>query len=92
LNISGQGIRDLTRLANSDSKLWSEILLANQSSLTPSLEKLISHLQGLQKSLVSNKKEEIEDFLKKGREGKDKIPGKHGAKSTKLCFFANCYR
>ena len=86
LNISGQGIRDLTRLANSDSKLWSEIFLANQSSLTPALEKLISNLQGVQESLVSNKKEEIEDFLKKGRKGKEKIPGKHGAKSRDYAF------
>jgi prephenate dehydrogenase len=31
-------------------------------------------------------KEEIEDFLKKGREGKDKIPGKHGAKSRNYAY------
>jgi prephenate dehydrogenase len=31
-------------------------------------------------------KEEIEDFLKKGREGKDKIPGKHGAKPRNYAF------
>lgn len=48
LNISGQGIRDLTRLANSDSKLWSEILLANQPALSTVLSKIISQLQEIQ--------------------------------------------
>jgi len=86
LNISGQGIRDLTRLANSDSKLWSEILLTNQSALSPVLADLISHLEELQRSLIANKIEEVEDFLKKGREGKEKIPGKHGAKSRNYAF------
>ena len=86
LNISGQGVRDLTRLAHSDSKLWSEILIANQPSLSPALEKLILNLQALSKSLIANKKEEIEDFLNKGKKGKEKIPGKHGAKSRNYVF------
>ncbi len=86
LNISGQGIRDLTRLANSDSKLWSEILLANQPALSTVLSKIISQLQEIQTFLVKNKKEEVIDFLNKGREGKEKIPGKHGAKSRNYSY------
>jgi prephenate dehydrogenase len=86
LNISGQGIRDLTRLANSDSKLWSEILLANQPALSTVIPKIISQLQEIQTDLIANKKEKVIDFLKKGREGKEKIPGKHGAKSRNYSY------
>lgn len=86
LNISGQGIRDLTRLANSDSKLWSEILLANQPALSTVLSKIISQLQEIQTFLVKNNKEAVIDFLNKGREGKEKIPGKHGAKSRNYYY------
>lgn len=86
LNISGQGIRDLTRLANSDSKLWSEILLANQPALSTVLSKIISQLQEIQTFLVKNNKEAVIDFLNKGREGKEKIPGKHGAKSRNYSY------
>ena len=80
LNLAGQGLRDITRLAQADSNLWSQILLSNNQALTPALEKLINDLQILQKSIASNNSATTKDFLSKGREGKDKIPGKHGAK------------
>ena len=80
LNLAGQGLRDITRLAQADSNLWSQILLSNNQALTPVLEKLISDLQSLQKNIAANDSATTKDFLSKGREGKDKIPGKHGAK------------
>ncbi len=33
LNIAGQGLRDVTRLALSDPSLWSEILIQNKSAI-----------------------------------------------------------
>ncbi len=77
LNLSGQGLRDLTRLANSDTKLWSEILLTNKGVISPLLDQLISDLQSLKRSLAKGD-QQIVEFMEKGNRGKNKIPGKHG--------------
>ena len=81
LNLAGQGLRDITRLAQADSNLWSQILLSNNQALTPVLERLINDLQSLQKNIASNNSASTKDFLSRGKAGKDKIPGKHGAKA-----------
>jgi prephenate dehydrogenase len=81
LNLAGQGLRDITRLAQADSNLWSQILLSNNQALTPVLERLINDLQILQKSIAANNSATTKDFLSRGKAGKDKIPGKHGAKA-----------
>ena len=85
LNLSGQGLRDLTRLANSDSNLWSEILLTNKGVISPLLDQLISDLQSL-KSSLGKKDQQIIEFIEKGNKGKNKIPGKHGVKARDYSY------
>jgi len=86
LNLSGQGLRDLTRLADADSKLWSQILLENRELLTPIISELVSQLEAVQENLSQNSAEKMQDFLTKGKSGKAKIPGKHGAKAREYSF------
>lgn len=86
LNLSGQGLRDLTRLADADSKLWSQILLENRERLTPIISDLVSQLEAVQENLSQNSAEKMRDFLTKGKSGKAKIPGKHGAKAREYSF------
>jgi prephenate dehydrogenase len=86
LNLSGQGLRDLTRLADADSKLWSQILLENRERLTPIISELVSQLEAVQENLSQNSAEKMRDFLSKGKSGKAKIPGKHGAKAREYSF------
>ena len=85
LNLSGQGLRDLTRLANSDSMIWSEILLTNKGVISPLLDQLISDLQSLKNSLAK-KDQQIVEFMEKGNRGKNKIPGKHGEKARNYSY------
>ena len=85
LNLSGQGLRDLTRLANSDSKLWSEIFLINREVISPLLDEIINDLQSLKSSLNKNDKQVFE-FMEKGNRGKNKIPGKHGEKARDYSY------
>ena len=85
LNLSGQGLRDLTRLANSDSKLWSEIFLTNRGVISPLLDQIISDLQSLKSSLNQDDKQLFE-FMEKGKRGKNKIPGKHGEKARDYSY------
>ena len=86
LNLSGQGLRDLTRLADADSKLWSQILLENRERLTPIISELVSQLEAVQENLSQNSAEKMRDFVAKGKSGKAKIPGKHGAKAREYSF------
>ena len=78
LNIAGQGLRDVTRLAQSDSSLWSEILLQNRKAISTELIKIIENLNNLYRSLEDKNIDEVVKFLLAGVEGKKRIPGKHG--------------
>lgn len=77
LLLAGPGLRDVTRIAGSDTSLWLEILQGNAAEVTTLLRAVrddLDHvIQGLdddQGSLVS--------VLDRGREGNSMVPGKHG--------------
>ena len=79
--LAGQGLRDVTRIAASDSQLWSGILSANATALNPILASMHGRLGELISSL--NHPEElrsIADFLNQGVSGRELLPGKHGAR------------
>ena len=86
LNLAGQGLRDVTRLAASDAKLWAQILTSNKDSIAPLLEDFIASLTKLQDSLRSTNQDQVAVILKRGVEGKARIPGKHGAKNRDYSF------
>ena len=86
LNLAGQGLRDVTRLAASDAKLWAQILTSNKDSIQPLLEDFIASLTKLQDSLSSTNQDQVAVILKRGVEGKARIPGKHGAKNRDYSF------
>jgi len=82
--LAGQGIRDVTRIAASDSALWLGILKANATALEPVLSSLHRRLGSFIASLKSQTPEqasaEITKFLDTGRAGRALIPGKHGGR------------
>jgi prephenate dehydrogenase len=86
LNLAGQGLRDVTRLAASDSKLWAQILTSNKDSIQPLLEDFIASLTKLQDSLNSTNQDQVAAILNRGITGKARIPGKHGAKNRDYSF------
>jgi prephenate dehydrogenase len=78
--IAGQGLRDMTRIAGSDSQLWAEILSANSANVQGVLRDLMSTLETLQDELSrATATEAVRKFLERGGEGRLRIPGKHGA-------------
>ncbi len=85
--VSGQGLRDLTRIAGSDPQLWTDILGANASEVAAVLAQLgerltqaVSTLNELAtpSGLSAAARNDLETLLVKGNSGKAKIPGKHG--------------
>ena len=81
LVLAGQGLRDVSRLAASDVGLWSELLIANRSALLPLLEVLSDSLTQLREHLESADHRGTSELLKRGNEGRARIPGKHGGQA-----------
>lgn len=78
-SLAGQGLRDMTRLADSDAKLWVEILRVNEEAVTQTLQSLIQELGRFKQAIEVRDESTIEDFFTEGKNGRSLISGKHGA-------------
>ncbi|MFE7230664.1 prephenate dehydrogenase [Streptomyces sp. NPDC002405] len=89
VRLCGQGIRDVTRIAASDPRMWIDILSANPgpvadllSDISIDLEEAVQALRALQSSDEAKRREGaagIEDVLRRGNAGQVRVPGKHGS-------------
>ncbi|MEY4171139.1 MAG: hypothetical protein RLZ94_2212, partial [Actinomycetota bacterium] len=75
--VSGQGLRDMTRIAASDPDLWRAILGANAESVVGVLEAYARDLDDVITRL--RHQDDVAEALARGVEGRQRIPGKHGA-------------
>ncbi|GAA2933253.1 prephenate dehydrogenase [Streptomyces enissocaesilis] len=89
VRLCGQGIRDVTRIAASDPRMWVEILSANPgpvadvlTGVAADLEETVQALRALQSADDDKRRggaDGIEDVLRRGNTGRERVPGKHGA-------------
>ncbi|PUA79240.1 prephenate dehydrogenase [Nocardioides currus] len=79
LALSGQGVRDVTRIAASDPALWQQILAANAAAVTDLLGELREQLDGLIDAVRDGRRDALGEILSAGVSGTAAIPGKHGA-------------
>ncbi|HEY8479409.1 MAG TPA: prephenate dehydrogenase [Spirillospora sp.] len=81
LGLAGQGVRDVTRIAASDPRLWIGILTANAEPVADVLEAVATDL-AVAASLLRDGSEEaaahVAELLLRGNAGRARIPGKHG--------------
>ncbi|OYN86487.1 prephenate dehydrogenase [Parenemella sanctibonifatiensis] len=77
LQLAGQGLRDVTRIAGSDPHLWRQIIGGNRGAIRAELEGLRSRLDRIIDDLDDD--ERLTEDLEEGRAGTRRIPGKHGA-------------
>ena len=84
MELAGQGLRDTTRIAGSDEKLWKEIIYSNRNEISELLISLQNDLQQMIDSLDDPAK--IAELIAAGREGKALIPGKHGGKAREYTY------
>ena len=80
LNLSGQGLRDMTRIANSDGELWSEILLENQNEVLKAISEYQDIIADLKEALESRDESALKNLFINGNKGRAKVSGKHGSK------------
>jgi prephenate dehydrogenase len=87
VSLAGQGLRDTTRIAASDPKLWMQILSANSAQVSDVLKNVREDLDGILQALQDTTKPgsltSIGKLLESGNLGVAKIPGKHGSSATK---------
>ena len=78
LVLSGQGVRDVTRIAAGDPALWRQIIGANSAALTTLLRDVRADVDRLLTALEDGSGETIVELLDRGVAGTAVIPGKHG--------------
>ena len=88
LGLAGQGLRDTTRIADSDPRLWVEILGANATALAPVLASVQERLTAVQEALATlegdpdpaiGSRRALAELIGDGNRGVWRIPGKHGS-------------
>jgi prephenate dehydrogenase len=93
LALSGQGLRDVTRIAASDPALWTQILGANAAAVADVLQGVRSDLDEALAALDALAAESadrpargarvaVAELVARGNAGQQLIPGKHGAPHT----------
>ena len=80
LDLAGQGLRDVTRIAAGDTGLWTQILSANAAPVAEVLAAVAGDLAEAARMLADGEDPEksVEALLDRGRAGVARIPGKHG--------------
>jgi prephenate dehydrogenase len=80
LRLAGQGLRDVTRIAEGDPRLWTQIISANRDAVRVELEAVHDALGELLAAWGDDAR--LTDFLAQGRRGTRALPGKHGHGAT----------
>ncbi len=84
LALSGQGVRDVTRVAASDPGMWQQIVAANAPAVLPLLREVREDLDALMDAVEDSDREQIGTVLAQGVLGTRAIPGKHGGPSRPM--------
>jgi prephenate dehydrogenase len=84
LDLAGAGLRDTTRIAASDENLWKEIISSNSKEIKGLLTSLHNELGAMIEAV--DDQEKIAAIMRKGRDGRNLIPGKHGGKAREYTY------
>jgi prephenate dehydrogenase len=78
LALSGQGVRDVTRVAGSDPAMWQQIVAANADAVLELLGDVRGQLDELITAVRAGERDALGALLRRGVDGTHAIPGKHG--------------
>ncbi len=88
LALTGQGLRDVTRVAASDPDLWVDVLVANADPVARVLSELRQDVDAVVHALhevtddVEWARTALREVLLRGNAGRARLPGKHGGRQT----------
>jgi prephenate dehydrogenase len=72
-NFAGGGLRDTTRIAGSDPKLWKTILEQNRDEVLRALRAYQDELYGLERALANRNWFEVQAILERGKAYRDQF-------------------
>ena len=80
LDLAGQGLRDVTRIAAGDTALWTQILSGNAAPVAEVLAAVAADLAEAARMLAEDEDSDkaVAALLDRGQAGVARIPGKHG--------------
>ena len=78
LVLSGQGVRDVTRVAAGDPALYGQIVAANAEAVLGLLGEVREQLDAMMQAVQGGDRVVLEAVLRQGVDGTRAIPGKHG--------------
>jgi prephenate dehydrogenase len=81
LALSGQGVRDVTRIAGGDPGLWQQIVTGNAPAVAGLLTQVRDQLDVLIDAVTTGDRLPLGEILERGVAGTRAIPGKHGGPS-----------
>lgn len=85
IELGGQGLRDMTRIAASNPDLWTQIISKNSKSLAPLVRSMADRLNEAAEQIESLASggglRGLYQLLTEGNDGVARIPGKHGGKN-----------
>lgn len=86
--LAGTGLRDTTRLADSDPAMWAQIAVANAAAVAQAVRAVAQPMLDLAAVLETGGAEAAADavnaLMKRGRAGRALLPGKHGRAAVPL--------
>jgi len=72
-NFIGDSYRDLTRIANINEELWSELFLGNKDNLLKAINNFELELDLIKKAIYENNKEKLMEFFRKSTSRREKL-------------------
>lgn len=78
LSLSGQGVRDVTRVASGDPGLYGQIVAGNSEAVVALLAEVRTDLDRLITAIGADDRAGVEGLLARGVAGTQAIPAKHG--------------
>jgi prephenate dehydrogenase len=84
LGLSGQGVRDVTRVAAGDPALYGQIVAGNATAVATLLGEIRNQLDDLIAAVTSGDREALGTLLWQGVAGTQAIPGKHGGPAVPM--------
>ena len=92
LDLAGQGLRDVTRIAAGDTALWTQILSANAAPVAEVLAAVAADLADAARALADaagvpadeGPGKAVAALLDRGQAGVSRIPGKHGGVASEF--------
>lgn len=91
LALAGQGFRDVTRLADSDAGLWSQIIAGNSGAVAAAASRLADRLKVLGDAAAEEPGSAalaalVDETVAEGNKGRDRLPDKAGLAPHSWCW------